>query len=202
MPLRGPFALSLWNDLAPEGRGSFHAWHGREHVPQRRTHPDVLCVRRFTATADGPAYFTLYEGRSPEAFAPLVSGAPSELEREVEPHFIPGPRLVCEVVGSVGAARGGLVATVVQAVDEPLDAVQRELWRTEILPMLARELGIASCHLLASLGPEAPHVVLIIESWDDLSGFAVYCSARIEEPPFRGAAATLYRLQAAFSEST
>jgi len=45
--LLGKAAVIIWNDVAPEGRDAFYAWHDKEHVPERLAIPGFLRGSRF-----------------------------------------------------------------------------------------------------------------------------------------------------------
>jgi hypothetical protein len=203
MALRGSHALALWNDMLEPARPLFHAWHGHEHLPQRLAAGDILGARRFSAVSQGSGYFTLYDVENACALAPGKSNSlPSSLEQDVEPAFLPGPRLPCEVLGSFGAAQGGLLAAWNGLIDSASWAVDRQRLLAETLPEIARQHGTASCHLLQSLSTEK-QIILLVESWDDLEAFQSACKVLSREAPWGCAQLvalpSLYRLQAAFT---
>src|SRR4029453_12143033 len=65
MSLAGQGAVAIWHDIAPEGRATFYAWHGQEHMPERAGIPGFLRGRRFVGVAGEPDFFNLYETVSP-----------------------------------------------------------------------------------------------------------------------------------------
>jgi hypothetical protein len=202
MTLKGKAALAVWNDLAPEGRTAFQAWHSKEHVPARLSQSQTLRARRYCAVADGPAYFTLYEATSAKEFQrPLQTTAPSALEQEVEKHFVPGERLLSEVLGTFGAAQGGLLFTCSYPVDLAGLEVKRERLLTHTLPELAQQSEVASCHLLLARYVPISRIVLLVESWDDLPALLARCDRLRTDPALSGLSPVLqafYRLQASF----
>ena len=81
MALAGGGAILIWNDIAPEGRDEFYAWHVREHIPERVAIPGFLRGSRYiAATPDSrPEFFTLYETRdvAVAASAPVAKSSES-----------------------------------------------------------------------------------------------------------------------------
>src|SRR5712675_2175888 len=69
MSLAGQGVVAIWNDITPEGRAEFFAWHNREHMPERVGIPGFRRGRRYIALAGAPEFFTLYETDSPEVLA-------------------------------------------------------------------------------------------------------------------------------------
>ncbi len=59
--LLGRGAVVIWNDVAPEGRDQFYAWHDNEHIPERLAIPGFRRGRRFISPSHSPEWLTLYE---------------------------------------------------------------------------------------------------------------------------------------------
>ena len=49
MPLKGSAFLALWNDIEPQRRTEYDAWHTFEHVPERVGIPGFIRGRRYVA---------------------------------------------------------------------------------------------------------------------------------------------------------
>src|SRR5579864_3644133 len=115
MSLAGHGAVAIWNDIAPEGRAIFYAWHGVEHVPERVGIPGFLRGRRYVAIHGNPEYFTLYETESPQVltgqdYANRLN-RPTPWTSDAIRHFRNVARSLCRVAVSHGHAQGGLIAT-------------------------------------------------------------------------------------------
>jgi hypothetical protein len=124
MPLAGRSAIIIWNDIAPEGRTDFYDWHIREHIPERVAIPGFLRGSRYRAAVGGrsPEFLTLYETVDADVAtsAPYLArlNAPTAWTKRATAHFRNTSRALTQVVFSVGAGRGGIVATI-QFVDSP-----------------------------------------------------------------------------------
>ena len=68
----GTAALGIWIDVDAHARDDFNAWYREQHIPERLSVPGFRRGRRYEATGDSPAYFTLYE----TADAAVLSSAP------------------------------------------------------------------------------------------------------------------------------
>jgi hypothetical protein len=49
MALAGEGAICIWNDILPEHRAEFYAWHNEEHMPERVGIPGFRRGRRYIA---------------------------------------------------------------------------------------------------------------------------------------------------------
>ena len=220
MSLAGQGAVAIWHDIAPEGRGEFYKWHGKEHMPERAGIPGFLRGRRYVAV-DGnrPEYFNLYETESPATLT-----GPDYLARLNDPtpwtvatvqHFRGVARSLCTVATSFGEGQGGLIATLRYAIDDRQASTHRQRMAAEVLPGCTELAGVAGCHLLiadesASAIETAerkaraeknliPRWILLIESWDDIETFMLLCRDMAAHPVFCVATAApilgVYRLQ-------
>ncbi|MEP6942858.1 MAG: hypothetical protein ABI981_07980 [Betaproteobacteria bacterium] len=226
MSLAGTGAVAIWHDIAPEGRAEFYAWHGMEHMPERAGIDGFLRGRRYVAV-DGnrPEYFNLYETASPAT----LTGA-GYLERLNNPtpwtvatvqHFRGVARSLCEVAASHGEGDAGLIATLRYAVADAIAPAHRRRIVDDFLPRLAKEPGIAGCHLLVAdesasavetaekkVRPEKnliPRWIVLVEGWGDAGPFKAQCAALARDAAFADATAPLafgvYTLQNSRSRS-
>lgn len=219
MSLAGRGAVAIWNDIAPEGRTEFYAWHGSEHMPERAGIPGFLRGRRYVAVDGAPEYFTLYETVSrftvtgTEYLARL--NAPTPWTLATTRYFHNVSRSLCEVAASFGASQGGLIATLRYDVDDSRAARHRSRLAQQALPELAAARGVAGCHLLvadeaASAVETAekrvraeknlvPRWIVLVESWDDVEPFRALCGRLVAGDAFEDAEASpvlgIYRLQ-------
>ena len=78
--MTGGAALAIWFDVDAAGQEDVEAWYRRQHLPERLSVPGFLRGRRYSAVADGPGFFTLYETRDAS-----VLGSAAYLERMNNP---------------------------------------------------------------------------------------------------------------------
>jgi hypothetical protein len=221
MSFAGKGAVAIWNDITPEGRGVFYAWHGHQHVPERVGIPGFLRGRRYVAIHGNPEYFTLYEADSPQT----VMGQdynnrlnnPTPWTIEAVAHFRNVGRSICQVAASYGNAQGGLIATYRYDVPDAAAETHRKALAQRLLPELIERPGVAGAHLLiADAAASAvdseerkrrgipnlvPRWILLVEGWDDVEPFDALCRDIPSDTAFAEAKAAgpvtydLYRLQ-------
>lgn len=221
MSLAGEGAVAIWNDITPEGRDVFYAWHGWQHVPERVGIPGFLRGRRYVALHGSPAYFTLYEAESPQVltgqdYANRLNH-PTPWTLEAVRHFRNVARSICRVAASHGNAQGGLIGTWRYDVPDDQTEQHRREFTQRVLPGLAERPGVAGVHLLLANAEASavdtaerksrgeanriPRVVLLLESWDDAEPFDALCKSALGDDVLRGLGASdpiehgLYRLQ-------
>jgi len=69
MNLAGQAVVSIWHDIADEGRDEFYWWHLHEHMPERAAVRGIIRGRRYIAETGAPEFFTLYEAEDMDALA-------------------------------------------------------------------------------------------------------------------------------------
>ncbi len=219
MSLAGKGAVAIWNDITPEGRAEFYAWHGSQHMPERAGVSGFLRGRRYVALEGKPEFFTLYETvsprtvTSPDYLARLND--PTPWTTATIPYFRNVARSLCEVCASFGEGQGGLIATFRYAIDETHDDEHRKRMTQVLLPVLADARGVAGCHLLvadeaASAVETAerkvrndkvlvPRWIVLVESWDDVEPFRQLCDELLSDEAFEDVTTTpelgIHRLQ-------
>ena len=152
--LLGRAAVLIWNDVAPDGREQFYAWHDREHMPERLALPGFRRGRRFSRAGHSPEWLTMYEALdvaalvSPEYLARL--NAPTPATVGALRHFRNTSRAVCRVVHSVGSSTGGhVLAMRLGAPARQADAMCRHLC-DDAFPHAMARTGVVACHLYAA----------------------------------------------------
>jgi hypothetical protein len=118
MALAGTGAILIWNDITPEGRAEFYAWHLNEHMPERLAIPGFLRGRRYIAldAATAPEFFTLYETADPGVTTskPYLERLdnPTAWTRKATTGFRQTARALTKVVATQGPGSGGAIVTV------------------------------------------------------------------------------------------
>ncbi|MGH6815783.1 MAG: hypothetical protein ACREC6_08765 [Hyphomicrobiaceae bacterium] len=118
MTLAGRGAIITWNDIAPEGRDEFYAWHIEEHIPERLAVPGFLRASRYLAALPetAPEFLTLYEtaGADVATSAPYLDrlNAPTAWTKRATSHFRNTSRALTSVAVTAGVGRGGVMATL------------------------------------------------------------------------------------------
>ena len=117
MALAGEGAICIWNDILPEHRADFYAWHNEEHMPERVGIPGFKRGRRYIAIdgATRPEFFTLYETESYEVlvgqdYANRLN-APTPRTKATTASFRNTSRALTRVHASQGYGSGGILAT-------------------------------------------------------------------------------------------
>ena len=218
MSLAGKGAVAIWNDITPEGRAEFYAWHGTQHMPERVGIPGFLRGRRYVAIDGSPEFFTLYETvsprtvTSPDYLARLND--PTPWTKATIPYFRNVARSLCDVCASFGEGQGGLIATFRYNIDEAHADLHRKRMTQIALPVLADARGVAGVHLLVadeaasavetaerkvcSEKIEVPRCIVLVESWDDAKPFIESCNELLGDEAFEDAESPvlgIYRLQ-------
>src|SRR3712207_6401894 len=183
MPLKGSAFLALWNDIEPDRRAEYDAWHTFEHVPERVGIAGVMTGRRYVARERSEQrYFTLYELDGLEAlegagYTDVVEN-PTDWSRSMRPSFRNVVRRPCATILSAGFGIAGSVATLRFSIQSSVQAVDADMARSAHEPWLERA-PITATHLgeeIALISPpsmrevgwnqttdNAPQHVLLIE---------------------------------------
>ena len=152
MSLLGNAVVSIWHDIAPEGRDQFYAWHIHEHMSERVAIPGFLRGRRYIAEWGEPEFFNLYEAESLDVLA-----GPDYLERlnnptpwtlSTVPHFRNVARSTQHVRYSTGPGMGGYLLTIQVDVAEP--ALFLEQLSQDVLAPVSEMHGICGVHVCES----------------------------------------------------
>ena len=144
----GRGAITIWQDVRPEAREDFFAWHNGEHIPERVGIPGFLRARRYGALAGAPEFFTLYETAGPQVHSSAAYlerlNHPTEQTRRVAPMMINNVRSLCRVEWSRGVVAGGLIATL---RFDAQDGHALLALLNERLPRVLQRPGIVGAHL-------------------------------------------------------
>lgn len=187
MSIKGLGAVAIWHDIAAEGLDEFYAWHGQEHMPERVAIPGFIRGRRFIAIEADREFFNLYETRDESVVKSDAYKArlddPTPWTVATVRHFRAVARTLSRVEATLGAADGGLVATLRYDLPLEAEAAHAAALRAGPLPKLAALPGIAAIHLIAAdreasgyvnaeqkargAANETPSHALIVEGWAD-----------------------------------
>jgi hypothetical protein len=164
IPERNSMLLGLgvminWNNVAPENRPAYDAWHCHEHMAGRVTIPGFLRGRRYIAAVPDQArgFLTMYEVETLEV---LTSDAyfakannPSPLTQRTSPVVRDAVRGLSRVRASHGPAKGTMGGMALTLRFEPQpgaeDAVEKFLTQ-QALPQIAQREDIAGAHLMVA----------------------------------------------------
>lgn len=210
MTFIGRGAVAIWHDMAPEGREQFYAWHGQEHMPERVGIEGFNRGRRFIAIPGGNhadrEFFNLYETRDEnvvkgEAYKARLDD-PTPWTLDTVKHFRKVARSLCRIVASLGAADGGIMATLRYSLPEAAHAAHEELLGQSVLPTLMALPGIAAVHAIAAdleasgyvnaeqrargAANETPSHALIVEGWGDEAPFMAALDERLSAEALAG----------------
>jgi hypothetical protein len=154
MALAGNGAIIIWNDIAPEGRDDFYAWHLNEHIPERLAVPGFLRGSRYKAvTAEtSPEFLTLYEISNSDVAtsAPYLErlNAPTPWTKRATSQFRNTSRALTHVAASRGPGMGGIMGTIrLDASPLGLEASKRLQRTPEHLNALAGLPRISGVHV-------------------------------------------------------
>ena len=149
MSLAGEAVVSIWHDIADEGRDEFYWWHMHEHMPERVSVPGFLRGRRYIAEEGRPEFFTLYEAQNLETLAGqdylTKLNNPTPWTVSTVRYFLNVARSIQQVRYSSGSGMGGYLMTVVFEVDDAATFVEHAL--TGFLNPVAAKQGVAGVHL-------------------------------------------------------
>ncbi len=155
--LLGRGIMINWNNVAPENRPAYDAWHCHEHMVGRVAIPGFLRGRRYIAAYPEKAtrgFLTMYEVADldvltgPDYLA--KANNPSPLTLRTTPVVHDSVRGLSRVRASFGPATGGCALTL---RFEPLagggDALEHFLAQ-QALPQIAQRVDIAGAHLIVA----------------------------------------------------
>jgi len=154
--LLGQGAVIIWNDVVPDGRDQFYAWHDKEHIPERLSLPGFRRGRRFIRPGHSPEWLTIYEADDLS-----VVSSPAYLERLNSPtpatvsslkYFRNTSRAVCRLVYSVGASSGGHVLVLRMSVPTAQQDAMSAYFATRAFPLALSATGVVACHLFVADG--------------------------------------------------
>jgi hypothetical protein len=152
--LLGQGAVIVWNDVAPDGREQFYAWHDKEHIPERLALPGFRRGRRFVRPGHSPEWLTMYEAddlsvvSSPAYLARL--NAPTPATTTTLKYFRNTSRAVCRLEYSVGSSSGGHVLALRLSVPKAQESAMRDYFTTRVFPRALAATGVVACHLFAA----------------------------------------------------
>ena len=151
MPLKGSAFLALWNDIEPQRRTEYDAWHTFEHVPERVGIPGFIRGRRYVARERSEQrYFTLYELGGLEALEGVdyvdVVERPTDWSASMRPSFRNVIRHPCTTVVSLGQGVGGSISTLRFGIASTGQKVDVDTARAVLGPLL-ETVQITAAHL-------------------------------------------------------
>ena len=152
--LLGRGIMINWNNVAPEHRAVYDAWHCGEHMAGRLKIPGFLRGRRYIAVGARRNFLTMYEV---EDLAVLTgadylakANSPSPLTLRTTPLVRDSVRGLASVRASHGAGTGGFALTL-RFDPQPgaEDALERYIAQ-QALPQIAQRADIVGAHLIVA----------------------------------------------------
>jgi hypothetical protein len=155
--LLGKGVMINWNNVAPEHRPAYDAWHCGEHMVGRLTIPGFLRGRRYIAAIPEQArrnFLTLYEV---EDLAVLTgadylakANSPSALTLRTTPLVLDSVRGLARVRASHGAGTGGMALTLRFDPQPGAEAALERYITQQALPQIAQRSDIVGAHLIVA----------------------------------------------------
>ena len=158
--LLGKGIMINWNNVAPEHRPAYDAWHCHEHMVGRLKIPGFLRGRRYIAQDERKAqrnFLTMYE----VADLSVLTGAdylakankPSALTLRTTPLVLDSIRGLARVRASLGVGSGGMGGCALTLRFDPQPGQEQTLERyltDTALPAIAQRVDIAGVHLIVA----------------------------------------------------
>ena len=155
--LLGKGIMINWNNVAPEHRPAYDAWHCGEHMLGRLTIPGFLRGRRYIATAPEQVrrnFLTMYEVTDLEVLtgADYLARAnnPSALTLRTTPLVLDSVRGIARVRASHGTGTGGFALTLRFDPQAGAEAALENYLVQQALPQLAQRADIVGAHLMVA----------------------------------------------------
>lgn len=143
-----------WNNVAPEHRAAYDAWHCGEHMVGRLKIPGFLRGRRYIAVDARRNFLTMYEVEDLSVLTGAdylaKANSPSPLTLRTTPLVRDSVRGLARVRASHGPGTGGFALTL-RFDPQPgaEDALERYLAR-HALPQIAQRADIVGAHLIVA----------------------------------------------------
>lgn len=153
--LLGRGVMINWNNVAPEHRPAYDAWHCGEHMVGRLKIPGFLRGRRYIAAVPEQArrnFLTMYEVQD----LAVLTGAdylakansPSPLTLRTTPLVLDSVRGLASVRASLGSGTGGFALTLRFDPQPGAEAALERHITQQALPQIAQRSDIVGAHLM------------------------------------------------------
>ncbi len=154
--LLGLGVMINWNNVVPENRPAYDAWHCHEHMAGRLTIPGFLRGRRYIAAVPDQvrSFLTMYEVENLEVLTSdayfAKANSPSPLTQRTSPVVRDAVRGLSRVRASLGPAMGGMALTLRFDPQRGSEAALEKFLTQEALPQIAQRVDIAGVHLMVA----------------------------------------------------
>ena len=154
--LLGLGVMINWNNVVPENRPAYDAWHCHEHMAGRLTIPGFLRGRRYIAAVPDQArsFLTMYEVENLEVLTSdayfAKANSPSPLTQRTSPVVRDAVRGLSRVRASMGPAMGGMALTLRFDPQPGHEAALEKFLTQSALPQIAQRVDIAGVHLMVA----------------------------------------------------
>lgn len=212
----GAGLIVIWNDIVPESRDNFLAWHSREHIPERVAIPGFLRGQRWFGESSAPQYLTIYAtGDTSVLTSPAYIerlNNPTPWTRQSVADFRNTSRAAGSLLWQSSDASGGAILSARFDLATSRAHALADTWSQGLLHALAQQPGVARVRLIASAVSASqlqtaeravrsgdlrePPLILLIEGFGDEKCLqSAYASAAQTEPEFANARVDFYQLQ-------
>ena len=152
--LLGKGIMINWNNVAPEHRAAYDAWHCGEHMVGRLTIPGFLRGRRYIAVDARRNFLTLYEVVDLEVLTGAdylaKANSPSPLTLRTTPVVRDSIRGLSRVRASLGPGTGGFALTLRFDPQPGGDDALEHYLAQQALPQIAQRADIVGAHLIVA----------------------------------------------------
>ena len=154
--LLGLGVMINWNNVVPENRPAYDAWHCHEHMAGRLTIPGFLRGRRYIAAVPDQvrSFLTMYEVENLEVLTSdayfAKANSPSPLTQRTSPVVRDAVRGLSRVRASMGPAMGGMALTLRFDPQPGHEAALEKFLTQSALPQIAQRVDIAGVHLMVA----------------------------------------------------
>ena len=155
--LLGKGVMINWNNVAPEHRPAYDAWHCGEHMVGRLKIPGFLRGRRYIAAVPQQArrnFLTMYEVENLEVLTGAdylaKANSPSPLTLRTTPLVLDSVRGISRVLASYGPGTGGVALTLRFDPQHGAEEALERYLASEALPQIAQRCDIAGAHLIVA----------------------------------------------------
>ena len=152
--LLGRGIMINWNNVAPEHRAAYDAWHCGEHMVGRLKIPGFLRGRRYIAVEARRNFLTMYEVEDLSVLTGAdylaKANSPSPLTLRTTPLVRDSVRGLARVRASLGQGTGGFALTLRFDPQSGAEETLERYLTQHALPQIAQRADIVGAHLIVA----------------------------------------------------